>query len=123
MFFGKYEEKYNLFIQTKSETKWIDGRYCMANIYTCKTCGLVMEEKGHLCNPIPAKKVVACKYCGTTTGDPRHVCSPKLVSLKYICDSCGRLAAKREMLCRPSPLQIPKKPAVKKTGKSKKSKK
>ncbi len=99
----------------------------MDNVYTCKTCGLVTTDKGHLCHPTPAKKVVACKFCGTVTGDPRHVCAPKIVSLKYACDSCGRLAAKRELLCSPSPIPKPKrKKAVKKTvakkpGKAKKS--
>ncbi|BBO16629.1 conserved hypothetical protein [Candidatus Brocadia pituitae] len=99
----------------------------MANLYTCKTCDLVTEEKGHLCNPIPAKKVVTCKFCGTISSDPRHVCAPKLVNLKYICDSCGRLASKREMLCRPSPLPKAKKAVrksvPKKVGKAKKPKK
>lgn len=99
----------------------------MENVYTCQTCGLATTDKGHLCKPILAKKVVACKFCGTITGDPRHVCAPKVVNLKYVCDSCGRLAAKREMLCRPSPIAKPKK-VVKKTvpkkvGKSKKTKK
>ncbi len=98
----------------------------MDNVYTCKTCGLITTNKGHLCNPVSAKKVVTCKFCGTVTGDPRHVCAPQVVNLKYICDSCGRLASKRDMLCRPSPIPKPKK-AVKKTvlkkaGKSKKSK-
>jgi len=102
----------------------------MANVYTCQTCGLVTTEKGHLCKPVLAKKVVACKFCGTITGDPRHVCAPKIVSLKYVCDSCGRLAPRRELLCRPAPLAKPKKaikkPVIKaitkRVGKSKKSK-
>ena len=94
----------------------------MANVYSCKTCGLVATDKGHLCNPIIAKKVVTCKFCGTITGDPRHVCAPKLVNLKYVCDSCGRLAPKRELLCHPAPLSKPKKTVkksiTKKVGKS-----
>lgn len=98
----------------------------MGNIYTCETCGLVTTDKGHLCNPIPAKKVVTCRFCGTVTGDPRHVCAPQVVNLKYICDSCGRLASKRNMLCRPSPIPKQKKAVrkavLKKVGKSKKSK-
>ncbi|MBI4222855.1 MAG: hypothetical protein HY607_09235 [Planctomycetes bacterium] len=85
----------------------------MGNVYTCQTCGLVATDKGHLCNPVTARKVVACRFCGTVTGDPRHVCAPKVVNLKYVCDSCGRLAPKRELLCRPLPLAKPKK-AVKK---------
>ena len=84
----------------------------MASAYTCKTCGLVAMDKGHLCNPVMAKKVVACKYCGTVTSDPRHVCAPKVVNLKYSC-TCGRLAAKKELLCHPTPLAKPKKTVVK----------
>lgn len=98
----------------------------MDNVFSCKTCGLVTTSKGHLCNPIPAKKVVACKFCGTVSDDPRHVCAPQVVNLKYICDSCGRLASKRDMLCSPSPIPklktAVKKPVSKKAGKSKKSK-
>ncbi len=90
----------------------------MGNAYTCKTCGLVSTDKGHLCNPVMAKKVVACKYCGTVTGDPRHVCAPKVMNLKYACGSCGRLAAKKELLCHPTPLAKPKK-AVKKVAPTK----
>ncbi len=98
----------------------------MGNVYTCKTCGLVATDKGHLCTPVTARKVVACRFCGTVTADPRHVCAPKVVNLKYSCDSCGRLAPKRELLCRPSPLAKPKKavkkPVSKKVVKSKKRK-
>ncbi|MEK6558949.1 MAG: hypothetical protein AABZ43_02295 [Planctomycetota bacterium] len=98
----------------------------MGNVYSCETCGLVTTNKGHLCKPIIAEKVVACKFCGTITGDPRHVCAPKIVNLKYFCDSCGRLAPKRELLCRPSPIAKPRKivkrPATKKAKKSKKKK-
>ncbi|MDN3513400.1 MAG: hypothetical protein NG747_03255 [Candidatus Brocadia sp.] len=98
----------------------------MNSLYTCQTCGMVTTSKGHLCNPIPAKKAVSCKFCGMVTGDPRHACAPQVVNLKYICDSCGRLAAKRDMLCRPSPIPKPKKvikkAVSKKAGKSKKTK-
>ena len=97
----------------------------MGNVYTCQTCGLVATDKGHLCNPVVAEKVVSCRFCGTVTGDPRHVCAPKVVNLKYACDSCGRLAPKRELLCRPSPLaklkKAVKKSVSKKAVKSKKS--
>ena len=96
----------------------------MNNIYTCQTCGMTATEKGHLCKPMIAEKVIACKFCGIVTGDPRHVCAPKLVNLKYFCGSCGRLASKGELLCRPKPIAKPKKTAkkslVKKRLKSKK---
>ncbi|UJS18411.1 MAG: hypothetical protein L3J17_04950 [Candidatus Jettenia sp.] len=95
----------------------------MGTIYSCGTCGLVTTDKGHLCKPIPAKKVIACKFCGTLTDDPRHVCVPKLVNLKYTCDSCGRLAPKRELLCSPSPITKPKKAAKKPLVKATKKKK
>jgi hypothetical protein len=98
----------------------------MGNVYTCQTCGIVTTNKGHLCNPVIAEKVVACKFCGTLSDDPRHVCAPKVVSLKYVCDSCGRLAPRRELLCNPATLAKPKKaakkPVLKNVVKSKKRK-
>ena len=30
--------------------------------YTCKTCGAVAEEPGHLCAPLT--ETTACPYCG-----------------------------------------------------------
>ncbi len=98
----------------------------MGNVYACATCGSTTTNKGHLCKPIRAEKLITCQACGTITDNPRHVCVPKVVNLKYVCDSCGRLAPKRDLLCQPSPLpkakKAAKKPEVKKTVKAKKKK-
>ncbi len=88
-------------------------------IYTCRTCGMIATEKGHLCAPAQTTKVTKCSYCGRVASDPRHVCEPKLVTLKFYCDTCGRLSNARNMLC--NPLPIPR-AASKKAAKKKKVK-
>ena len=60
--------------------------------YTCKNCGAVANEPGHLCNPCgDAKK---CSFCGSQDVDPAHMCK----------DGCGRVAMQEGHLCKPSPI-------------------
>ncbi|MFC1824707.1 hypothetical protein ACFL9T_18520 [Thermodesulfobacteriota bacterium] len=70
--------------------------------YTCKNCGAVADEPGHLCNPCgdPAK----CSFCGASQADTTHMCKDKLASMKYVCDGCGRVAMEEGNLCKPSPI-------------------
>lgn len=68
--------------------------------YTCKNCGSVANEPGHLCNPCgdPAN----CSFCGAPNVDHAHMCKDKLSAMKYACSSCGRVAMEAEHLCKPS---------------------
>ena len=68
--------------------------------YTCKTCGAVASEPGHLCNP--AQEVTTCAYCGQDTPHVKHYCKGKMEDLKYVCEQCGRLAPSEDLLCKPS---------------------
>ena len=68
--------------------------------YTCKNCGAVANEPGHLCNPCgDAKK---CSFCGTPDVVAAHMCKDKLASMKFVCDGCGRVAMEEAHLCKPS---------------------
>jgi len=70
--------------------------------YTCKNCGAVANEPGHLCNPCgDAKK---CSFCGTPDVEAAHMCKDKLASMKFVCDGCGRVAMQEAHLCKPSPI-------------------
>jgi hypothetical protein len=84
-----------------SEDDLRERRTTMA--YTCKTCGAVASEPGHLCNPCgDAKK---CSFCGAPKVDAKHVCKDKLSAMKYVCDGCGRVAMEATHLCKPAAIR------------------
>ncbi|MDD5019433.1 MAG: hypothetical protein PHH75_04875 [Candidatus Omnitrophica bacterium] len=72
----------------------------MAKKKTCKTCGELTKDHGHLCIPVGAKSK-SCDWCGSLIMDARHMCNKKLKKLSYICHSCGRLAVAPTYLCKP----------------------
>ena len=67
--------------------------------YTCKTCGAVAEEPGHLC--APSVETTACPYCGKNEPHVKHYCKGKMEDLQYVCEGCGRLATSADLLCKP----------------------
>lgn len=70
--------------------------------YTCKTCGAVAEEPGHLCNPCGDPQT--CSFCGAPQVDAHHMCKDKLANMKYVCEGCGRVAMEAEHLCNAKPI-------------------
>ena len=70
--------------------------------YTCKSCGAVANEPGHLCNPCGDK--AKCSFCGATETDHTHQCKDKLAAMKFVCGGCGRVAMEQEHLCKPTPI-------------------
>ncbi len=67
--------------------------------HTCKSCGAVADDPGHLCAPVAEE--VSCEYCGEKNVSVTHVCKAKLESLKFSCGNCGRVAPKSSDLCKP----------------------
>ena len=55
--------------------------------YTCKTCGAVAEEPGHLC--APSTEPTACAFCGEKSPHVKHYCKGKMEDIKYVCRSAG----------------------------------
>ena len=70
--------------------------------YTCKQCGAVAKDPGHLCNPCGDRQ--NCSFCGTPEVNHAHMCKGKLTAMKFVCDGCGRVAMESEHLCKPSPI-------------------
>ena len=70
--------------------------------YTCKNCGAVAEEPGHLCDP--CGDAAKCSFCGEHHGDHKHMCKDKLAEMKYACGGCGRVAMEEGNLCKPTPI-------------------
>ena len=62
--------------------------------YTCKSCGAVANEPGHLCNPCGDEK--NCSFCGSPSVDQTHICKDKLAALSEILDQTG---VKMEEVC------------------------
>jgi hypothetical protein len=69
-------------------------------IYTCKTCGALAEEPGHLCTP--NEEPTTCGFCGEKAPHAKHYCKGKLEDIKFVCGKCGRLATAAELVCEPS---------------------
>jgi hypothetical protein len=67
--------------------------------YTCKNCGAVADEPGHLCNPCGDKG--KCSFCGEHAVEATHICKDKLAAMKYVCEGCGRVAMGEGHLCKP----------------------
>lgn len=67
--------------------------------HTCKNCGAVADDPGHLCNP--TVEAVSCSYCGNGDVAVTHVCKGKLEAMKFSCKNCGRVAAEGGDLCSP----------------------
>ncbi len=68
--------------------------------HTCKNCGAVANDPGHLCDPCGDRQ--KCSFCGTPEAPHAHMCSGKLSAMKYVCDGCGRVAMDKELLCKPT---------------------
>lgn len=71
--------------------------------YTCKNCGAVASEPGHLCNP--CGDAAKCSFCGTPETDTKHMCRDKLAAMKYSCSGCGRVAMEPDHLCQPNAIK------------------
>jgi predicted RNA-binding Zn-ribbon protein involved in translation (DUF1610 family) len=67
--------------------------------YTCKNCGALADEPGHLCNP--CDDVTACTFCGEEEVDSVHMCREKMKAMHYVCENCGRVAVEGKHLCKP----------------------
>jgi hypothetical protein len=70
--------------------------------YTCKNCGAVADEPGHLCNPCGDE--AECSFCGVPKVGSAHMCKDKLAAMRYVCGGCGRVAMEEAHLCKPAPI-------------------
>jgi hypothetical protein len=82
------------------------GDVMEAKKHTCKTCGEVTEEPGHLCDPLELEEAFVCEHCGAATTDPRHICKPKLEKINFVCIACGRVAQLPGQLCNPRDIEL-----------------
>jgi predicted SprT family Zn-dependent metalloprotease len=69
--------------------------------YTCKSCGKISSEEGHLCDPTSAGKLYTCGSCGEQARKKKHLCKPQAAKFEYFCGGCGRGAVSGDQLCDP----------------------
>jgi len=70
----------------------------MSELYECQTCGVISQERGHVCSPKSVES--RADFCGTTPEDAQ-MCDSMKESPHYHCDNCGRPAEKASMVCSP----------------------
>lgn len=68
----------------------------MTKLYECKKCGVVTDERNHLCSPRSVADMNA--YCGSA-GDISQMCDSIRLEAKYTCTTCGRTAERVGMVC------------------------
>lgn len=72
----------------------------MKQTYECTTCGIVTENRGHLCQPVALEG--RGDYCGQPIGKKTALmCAVETDRLDYECSNCGRTAEKSDLVCAP----------------------
>jgi hypothetical protein len=93
------------FFTPRQANDLIKGRKIMTMpMYTCKTCGSMAPEPGHLCDPTQAGEMYTCADCGRQAPLKKHVCKPMVARFQYYCETCGRGAVAENKLCKPKPI-------------------
>lgn len=75
-------------------------------VHTCKNCGKISGDKGHLCDPAELTEAYICDCCGAASKNPRHICKPKLEKINFVCMGCGRVAQLPNELCNPRDISL-----------------
>lgn len=68
----------------------------MKKLYECSKCGVVTDERDHLCSAKTVDSMDA--YCGST-GNAAQMCDSIRDKASCTCITCGRSAEKAEMVC------------------------
>jgi hypothetical protein len=71
----------------------------MERLYECQTCGIISEDRSHVCSPKSLESRV--DFCGTILENAKEMCDSMKESRPYHCDNCGRPAEKASMVCSP----------------------
>lgn len=68
----------------------------MTKLYECGKCGVVTDNRNHLCSPKSVDGMNA--YCGSS-GAASQMCDSIRSTAKYTCTTCGRNAESAGMVC------------------------
>lgn len=75
----------------------------MSAAYKCRTCGVITDEEGHLCNPEGLSS--DAEFCGSGPEDTGRICGQMDQKLDYQCFTCGRPTEKLDLVCNPMPIR------------------
>lgn len=71
----------------------------MFSNYKCGNCGVVTDNKNHLCKPEPVEN--KSEFCGSGPDRDSQICESMAQHLSFQCSTCGRPADKPELVCKP----------------------
>lgn len=72
----------------------------MKHIFECSTCGIVTENKKHLCHPVALDG--QGDYCGQQVGmEAESMCDEEKKRFEFECGNCGRPSEQADLLCVP----------------------
>ncbi|BCR06193.1 hypothetical protein DESUT3_32620 [Desulfuromonas versatilis] len=71
--------------------------------YKCSSCGVISDERDHLCKP--EKNASRADYCGSGPEKISQMCDQMDQNLKYQCFTCGRPTDKPDLVCNPTPIR------------------
>jgi len=71
----------------------------MFSNYKCGKCGVVTDNKNHLCKPEPVEN--KSEFCGSGPDRDSQICESMAQHLSFQCSTCGRPAEKPELVCKP----------------------
>jgi DNA-directed RNA polymerase subunit RPC12/RpoP len=71
----------------------------MFSRYTCARCGVVSDDKNHICRP----EVIddRSEICASEPKRDGRICESMAQHLSYECSACGRPADKPDLVCKP----------------------
>jgi hypothetical protein len=75
----------------------------MSSIYKCGTCGVVSDERGHLCEP--EKTASWAEFCSSGPEHVSQICEEIDRKLEFQYFTSGRPTDKPDLFCNPTPLR------------------
>ncbi len=71
----------------------------MNTTYECTQCGMITENKSHLCNPVALES--RASHCGPKAS-ANNMCKEEKTRYEFECGNCGRPTEDPDKVCHPT---------------------